>query len=216
MRAPLAAALAIVLTFGCTEQPSPTALNETPVPSFDIGYPGYLNGPENPGNSGVYRFDDEVLFAFTDDPARDLLTTWFDAPNSAFFNCGGERLNFSSGQYITQAPDILRLLSTLQHVPIYVYRRSEFTGDCDYLANEWLYAGHASMINNDNDFFLGNPGADAFGWTAQGYVCDQDGNVYKYHEQQKALVSPEGMFWGFITENIKITGPLPAGVNNCD
>ena len=153
MRTPLAAGLALVLTFGCTDQPLTTALNEAaPAPSFDIGNPGYLNGPGNPGNSSVFRIDTgdgNVFFNFTNDPARDLLTLWFDAPNSALFGCGGAPFEPSDLQAVFTPDGILQVLSTLQHVPIYVYRTSTFAGDCADLANNWLYAGHASMINTE-------------------------------------------------------------------
>jgi hypothetical protein len=222
MRTSIAAALALVLAAGCTDQPTaPTALGDpAPAPSFDIGNPGYLNGPEYPGNSGVWRFDTDdghVFHVFTNDPARDLITTWFDAPNWAFLGCGSSFLEPSSGQYITDPAGITRAMSTLQGVHVFVYRLSTFStsNDCEYFANDWLYQGHISSIDVDNDFFGVGPGGNAFGWTAQGTVCDQAGDPYKYHEQQKALILPDGTFAGFLTENIKITGPLPAGANGC-
>lgn len=218
MRTPLAAALAIVLAFACTDQATaPTALIDTPAsPSFFIG------GPENPGNSGVFRFDTDdgiVLFTFTTAPADNLFTTWFDAPNSSEFGCGSTPSEPSAGQFINNGDDIVKVLSTLQDVPVYVYRFNDFPGFdpavlCPFFANEWLYAGQASMINTDNDFFDNGPAVNSFGWTGQGTVCDPAGNTYKYQENQRATIENDGTF-NILNENIRVIGPVGGGVNNC-
>lgn len=103
------------------------------------------------------------------------------------------------------------MLAKAEAIPILIYRLSDPEPDlCIFLEENWLYKGTHNFSYRDSDFTLGGPGADAYGWTAQGIVYDRDGALYRYSENQLALIGPNNDFRGWKNENIRV---LPVGGN---
>jgi hypothetical protein len=160
---------------------------------------GFINGPENPGNSGVYRFED-YFFVWTTDPERDLTATHYRSDDWTL--CGGA-YGFEPAeiQWVTNprgVAEAVRQLVKDDDAPVLIYQTSaqpgwgDFAAQCEFLANGWLFRGTHRTVANDNDLFLGGPGANSFGWRMHGTVYDHDGNECRYQEIQKGLILPDG------------------------
>lgn len=193
---PLLVAVALLVAASCDQQPAepPTADNGTP--TFT-----YLNGPENPGESDVYRWSGQFIF-WTGHDALNLDAEYVPAEDLGdyigAYDCGGSQ-DFprwdmqSSGQ-----PDMEHehLMGLRRDTPVYVYELDAISeawnsGDnttfCDFMASEWLYKGEIHMVYTDNNWW-GNPDyANPFGFRANGFVVDPDGNPYNYREHVKLL-----------------------------
>lgn len=202
-----ALAVALGLVAGaCSEQPAPTAAGDATA-AFINPMSVNTGGPANPGMSGVFRGQD-VIFVFTTDPGRDVLAAHFQA-DDIFFCGGGSDFELSDFQVVNNQEDVLRTIDELRDAPIFLYQLSAFPGfgdeGCRFFAEDWLFQGTHTIRNHDNDLGVAGRGANAFGWSGQGPVYDPGGASHQYSEQQVGLILPDGTFFGFINENIRVT-----------
>ncbi len=202
----LIALLAAGLVVGCAGQDAPTAVREQPVapPSFN-----FMNGPANPGNSGVFRFQG-IEFVGTTDPFRDLIAFHFQADD--FIGCGGGSFfEFSDVQWINNVDDIVRVMSQLIDAPIFIYVLSDWDAVipgglpviCPFLVQEWLYQGTHTLVGTDSDRNNSSPGARMLTWNGRGDVYDPSGAQFRYQEHQNGFVFPDGSF-RFLNEDIRV------------
>lgn len=202
LRIPAALLLLAALVVGCSDQNAPTASTQTLLnPLFN-----FMNGPDNPGKSGVFRFE-SVVFVASTDPDRDLLAFHFQADD--WIGCGGSSgFEESDVQWVTnpqEAHEAVKSLAQSGETPVFIYWLSDPEPDfCKFLAENWLYKGTHSVLVHDNDLFVSGPGANSFGWSAHGTVYDPSGTRCKYSENQNALISPDGEFLGWKNENIRV------------
>lgn len=201
--------LAGLAVAGCEQEP----VGPTVDPSAEPATLSFLNGPENPGNSGVVRFED-VTLVFTSDPQRDLIATHYQSDDWTL--CGGANgFETAEIQWVTNPRGVfeaIRQLFKIDDAPVLIYRTSEqpgwgdFAAQCAFLADGWLYRGTHRAVANDNDLFGTGPGANSFGWRAHGTVFDHDGNECRYTEIQKAVILPDGEE-RWIREDIEVDCP---------
>jgi hypothetical protein len=164
----------------------------------------------NPGNSGVYRFQDWT-WLWSTDPQRDLMATHLQSDD--WLNCGGTQgFALSDVQFVTNpqgAHDAVHQLAKAGDIPVLIYRISESPGwsdpavMCAFLADDWLYRGTHRMVVTDNDLYTSGPGANSFGMSAHGTVYDPSGTPCTYSEQQHGVVLPDGTLKATV-ENIRI------------
>jgi len=196
----------LALALACEAQPTAPPVDQ----SADAPALSFMNGPMNPGNSGVYRFQD-VTWVWTTDPQRDVGATHYRSDD--WIACGGTQ-DFvpSDVQLVTNpqgAHDAIHQLAKAGDIPVVIYRISELPGwsdpdaMCAYLAENWLYRGTHRMLVTDNDLFTSGPGANSFGMSAHGTVYDQSGAPCTYSEKQQAVILPDGSFKTTV-ENIRI------------
>ena len=160
-------------------------------PSFD-----FVNGPGSPGNSGLFRFQDEDFFISIHQEAG--LITVHGLQNSFADLCAGlgslDLVDFQLKPHT--AGEIQALIenanSSVQIVPL-------VPPTCAALsAAPVLYRGTASLLNTDNNFTpTGTEGerANSFGWVSLGILDDlTNGGQVRYQEVVRGLVSPAGVF----------------------
>jgi hypothetical protein len=163
--------------------------------------------PANPGNSGVFRFED-VLITNSTDPGRDLIAWHIFAEN--WTGCGGtENFPLADVQTIETPSGAVHWVGVHSEIPVYIYRLSEWNAlgnaeICDFLANDWLYRGTHTMRATANDVTQAGHGASTFGWSAHGVVEDPAGTVYRYTEQQRAIFDQRTGNAKWMTENIRV------------
>lgn len=203
----------VLLAFAaCSDTPAaPEIRSSSDAPALPGATPvvetlsGFLNGPESPGNSGVYRFQD-VFVVVTTDPARDVFAVHAQADDLSL--CGGDSgFELSDIQFVENQETVIRMLLKLDDAPIFLYRLSDQEPDfCRFLTENWVYQGTHSLVQTDNnlDAFLNNTGANSFGWSARGTVYDRDGNRCRYHEHQNAVWSPDRSFFEWKNEDITV------------
>ena len=189
-RIPLVVVLALFVAVSCDQQPvEPPAEQVAEAPAFN-----FMNGPDNPGQSGVFRgLIEDCWWCNTVDGDGHLVAVHNQADDMEF--CGGssdfypwdaQLVENSSGElYKQQAYD----------VPLFIYLWDDFdsvchprTDDCcTFRAEEWLYKGTHDMVALDN--WQDNRWYQQF--MAHGIVNDPGGVQYSYREHQK-LTSEHG------------------------
>lgn len=174
MRTPIAAALALVLAFGCTDQgTSPTALNDGAVaPTFDIN--------NAPPASGV------VLRGTT-----DFAVSWVDFKNGTQVIIGADIVEFCNGTidfdvatymdvYVNDRPFLSHLFGDDLRTSVWGF--TDF--DCDkFTTLEPLAVGLSDLVNTDNDFFGSGPddnNANAWGFRAHGTLVRPSGDKAQF------------------------------------
>ena len=176
------------LAVGCTDETAPTAATEAVAgPSFN-----FTNGPDNPGASIVFRFDNiGGNFLLTTD--GELFVRHFQSDD--IFFCGGSQgfPNWTFNdvwQFFPEFPAVFRELAKSGEIPVFIYPPFPGGDFCDFLANDWLYKGTHTLVNPDNNFFwfLGVGDQDSFGWSAHGFVEDPSGNRFRYTEEFRIIV----------------------------
>ena len=198
--------LFLMVFLGACQESLPTDPGEAPVATPQSNF---LNGPTNPGNSGIVRFNG-VAFTFSTAPALDLIAAHFQGDDMSLFGCsGGSDPLEADVQWVNNQEDIVREITKLVDAPIVIARLSEspfpFTpGFCEFWQEDWIYQGTHTLKSHDNDLFNGGPGANSFGWSGQGTVYDPAGTRYRYTEQQLAVLSPDDQTFRFLTEIIRV------------
>ena len=188
MRAPLAATLAIVLTFGCTDQPlTPSALSDgaAPAPAFN-----FLNNPD-PGNNRIFRYEADLFLLIFQFPTSippagtpDLVAVHTTTPD-----CGGI-LEPADFQEIVDPDDPIfnQIRQVVQADPINIFIVDlAQAGSC--FGFELVASGTGKLVNTDNDvlvFLRENNNANAFGFTAQGTLYGPGGERAHYSGVSKA------------------------------
>lgn len=195
----LAVGLAAVLAFGCTDQAtSPTALDDLAVaPTFN-----FLNGPANPGNSGVVRFEDGEWFLGQDVEDELFSSINLGVPLNDSFVCTEAPFDpeLTSYQEFFAAGALHQHIKgtdvTIEVVP--------FDWECGDPPTAF---GYGKLEVTDNDFFVSGTRTNSFGYRAHGQLTDPvTGQRVNYSETFKAIITKEGEF-RVLVENIKLAYP---------
>lgn len=187
---PRALLLVLALAVGCSDANLPTAGPSESTPTFSVA-----DGPENPGNSLVFKFQN-VVFTTTIDPEADLVARHYDAINAPF--CDGTDFPLQDIQWVTDPQHefevVRRLVQSDGEIPVVIYRLSEVPPglpDCDDLANLWLYRGTHRFRGQDNNLFFDPSHTNSWGWNAQGKVYDRAGDRFHYNEHSRFVIDPD-------------------------
>jgi hypothetical protein len=194
-RIPILLALVGFVAASCDQQPAEPQLDHV-TEALTLNF---MNGPENPGESDVYRWDGRFIF-WTDHPDLNLATEYMYAEDQGWYgtwkqyHCGGTHDHPKwDMQESGNQENRVTMVAQRKNTPVYVYHSDELGAAyhtdeatfCEYIANEWLYKGEIDMIYTDNNsWWWLNPDAQGnpFGFRANGHVWDPDGNRYSYHE----------------------------------
>ncbi|MGB5301879.1 MAG: hypothetical protein WBP10_18055 [Thermoanaerobaculia bacterium] len=183
-RIPLIVALVSFVALSCDQQPVepvPDQVAEAPALNF-------MNGPENPGNSPVYRFRD-YGYGSVFDFDRGLRVRLYDTFNTVA--CGGDA-DYPIWDYQDVDGDRVRSISQVREVPVVVYPFPNTPGKefCDFLAEDWLYKGTGYAHINDNNVFwwMGTGGNNSFSVRVNGTVEDPEGNLHQLNAMNKYVV----------------------------
>jgi hypothetical protein len=148
----------------------------------------FMNGPENPGESPVYRFRDYgygSLFDFD----RGLRVRLYDTFNTVA--CGGD-VDYPAWDYQDVDGDRVRSISQVREVPVVVYPFPNTPGKpfCNFLAEDWLYKGTGYAHINDNNVFwwMGTGGNNSFSVRVNGTVEDPAGGLHQLNAINKYVV----------------------------
>lgn len=189
-RISLAVVLLAFVAVSCDQQPVEPATDQVAeTPTFN-----FMNGPENPGKSGVERlYWEDCWWCGTIDGNGVYLAAHYQGDDMWF--CGGSSywhpwetqlvVNSNGEHYNNQAYD----------VPLFIYSWLDFQSACsisqeaccEYRAEGWMYRGTHDMVALDN--WQENRWYQQM--NAHGIVYDHDGNEYMYRERQK-LTSEHG------------------------
>jgi hypothetical protein len=169
----------------------------TEVPTNPIAVAGppafnYTNGPGAPGASGVIRFVDGIGF-FVTDYDRGLTAFHGSSTTLAEFCAGAPPVpDPLSVQLISSPSGALHALFTAPAHHVLIYPASP-PGCAFWATLPLLASGQAKLIRTDNDLVDAGPGANAFGWQANGVLTDRvTGSAVRYSEVARMLVPPSG------------------------
>lgn len=182
---------------GCSET---TTTGPEPAAPETLAF-DFLNGPEFPGQSHVFRFAADENWMLSTQSDEDQLFTVYGDPTVASF-CGGAGNPEFSIQW-NNMEHALNIVALKKDFTIYVYEYfSQSPPDfCAYLATNWAYRGTVSY----NEVFHRNRenGNRSWKWTVTGVVTDPDGNEYSYFELQHLVRDATGS-GGWISEDINV------------
>jgi hypothetical protein len=184
-RISLVVVLALFVAASCDQQPVSPSGDQVvaEAPAFN-----FMNGPENPGNSPVYRFKDYgtvVLYDFE----QGLLLRLYDALDT--WRCGGSA-DDPIWDYQDVDGDRLKSVDQVQEVPLVVYPfNTAGKPFCEYLAEDWLYKGTVTARANDNNvfWFTGTGGNNSFSTRVNGAVEDRVGVLHQLNAINKYVVN---------------------------
>jgi hypothetical protein len=184
-RIPLVVVLALFVAVSCDQKiVEPAADQVAEAPAFN-----FMNGPENPGESDVYRFKDYGTLSIIDfdQGLRVRLYDTFDT-----WRCGGAA-DDPIWDYQDVDGDRVKSVNQLQEVPLVVYPFPNTPGKdyCDFLAEDWLYRGTGVASVNDNNvfWFTGTGGQNSFITRARGTVEDRAGDLHNLNAISKVVVN---------------------------
>ncbi len=197
--------LVAALAVSCSEQNAPTETLRGPAFNF-------INGPDNPGESGVFREQDGFIFLVSNDsdrkqPVTTLVIRHFQSDDHPVF-CDGAPFPTSDEQAISNpadAVDAIIVLTQARELPVLIYPPFPGGDPCDFLQNGWLFRGTHSLRFQDNNFSFELGRTDSFGWEGNGVVFDPSGNRYRYTEAQRLVFTPLEDEPFFILRNVKAT-----------
>jgi len=189
--------LAVVLVLSCTERTAPPdAAPPAPPVSFD-----FLNGPDSPGNSGIFRFQD-VIFEITFDFNAGLVSV-HGLTNSIADACNdlGE-FDLMDIQLKPHSREEVNSLIVDRESPVQILAiPAEGLGESfcsDFSGVPVLYSGTVAFRETDNNETpTGTEGgrANSFGWRAQGVLDDLvNGGQVHYNEELRFIISPRDEF----------------------
>jgi len=189
---PLIYPAALILASACEQAPSLAPAVNSPdgaTPTF-----GTSNGPENPGNSFVFR-SGGFLFLVTEYPDQDLIVRHYNAEDIDF--CGGSTASPEWEFQDVVTPRAVVDLAKSGTIPAYVYRISEVPSVidvtpefCSDLKSKWIYRGTHHILNHDNDVFGDPTRTNPFGFHAEGTLFDRAGGKHAYRELFFAVFDP--------------------------
>ena len=148
--------------------------------------------------AGVVRFSQQDAF-FIVDSEHGLVS--FHGTNLSFAQiCSGVPFEFDplTIQLVDSPSGALHVLFSGEESHVVLYPSAGWPnpdhigpGDCPALAALPVVAsGTTHLIRTDNDIKVSGPGADAFGWTAEGVIFSPSGEKFNYSETARALVKP--------------------------
>lgn len=191
-------------TLACSDR-APQPLAAGPAPAFD-----FTNGPESPGESGIFRFDDLWIEVIVD--AAGGYKSIHGLVNSVDELCTGlGELNEVSFQVKTLHADEVHalLVDREQAVQVFAFIPG---GICATLRGVTPIArGTANWRRTDNNFTAtGTEGgrANAFGSTAQGVLAATAGGQLRYSAELLLLINPKTEELTVAARNVRLT-PVP-------
>lgn len=160
---------------------------------------GFINGPQSPGNSGIFRGED-FFFAVIADFEAGLVAV-IGLENTIAELCSEEgEFDLAALQLKPHEFGEVNSLITMQDAPVQVFAIPDNPqGFCTDLAGApVLYSGTASLQRTDNNFTeTGTEGgrANSFGWSAQGVLTDLvNGGEVHFSGVRRFLISPQDEF----------------------
>ena len=189
---PLVAVLAMFVAASCDQQPvEPQADQVAEAPAFN-----FMDGPENPGNSGVDRWvGRRQHWTHTTDPVRDLWAAHYQADDIGF--CGGSQNRPAwDMQVVEKGNGGATMNAQMRDAPVFIYDLGDHNAACAdpspscciFLAEDYLYKGTHDATSNDNSWWdTEDQKQNVWQYKAKGIVYDRDGNKYRYREHQKAF-----------------------------
>ena len=195
------AALLLVPLFllACDRQPVAPDVSQTPA------Y-GIADGPENPGNSPVYKFwaggwylstvDYPYEPGFPEDrKAGGWVARHYDVLNAFCGAVTGYPINEIQ---VVEVSDLVTMfhLQSDGEIPVFIYRLEDLppgSPTCDQLAGLWVYQGMHRLQATDNSLNgVTTHRTNSWGWSGDGTVWDRDGNEYTYKEIGHIVVGSNG------------------------
>ena len=196
-RISLVVALVTFVAVSCDQQPvEPAAEQVAEAPAFN-----FMNGPLNPGNSGIDRwngwswgalvdFDEGLILRLYD--ALDQVRCGGDTPRQEMWDIQdiwGDSFDPLSPPWEEPFPWDLISVSKIVDVPLTVHPLGhpnpgvDLDGYCEFMQDEVLAVGTGKARVNDNNVFwwTGTGGNNSYGVRVQGTVQDGDGNWYNVH-----------------------------------
>ena len=160
---------------------SPAAFDASPAASFSLS-----NGPDSPGESGVFRTPQGGVFLSATYRDEGLVVRHYQADDT--FRCGGPNPDpMWDAQEITnpqEQVDAVTRIARGDDIPVVIYPlRDPSIGFCDWVRNHWLYRGTGTLVGTDNNIqFDASRPVDVYGLAGHGVVVDRDGNVFGFSE----------------------------------
>jgi hypothetical protein len=197
----------LALVFACSEQNTPTALNdEALTPSFN-----FTNGPAHPGNSVVFRGGVPVFWIGTD-PARDLLSVnglgTLD-PSQGWICDGAEGFDIwefqdavTSGRLVSHAV----IENPTQHIYAGIASFFSQASFCDALMLPRVAEGIGDHFRYNTNCWTCDKRTGTDGWRARGKLADLvNGGQVRYTEEQRIVFKPQTGEFKVLVENIRLT-----------
>lgn len=193
----IALLLTAVVAIGCSEDDAPTGVSVEP--TF-----GSEDGPGNAGGSGVIRFSAPIGSLNTWDETSGLIARHY-SPDDFCESGETPEWEFHLVTHPRGVKDAVNAHLKAHDIPVYIYLLSEvppsfqFPPDenlsgrdyqeaCDDLQTKWLYKGTHSMKITDNDAFCERQTPNSFGYSANAFVEDRDGNSYRFQLSTRIVV----------------------------
>jgi hypothetical protein len=182
------ATLASAFALGCDDQASPTALDDTPAPSFGATV---TRDPEPFG----FGFGNEQYTIFIGLTVEDL---------TSIFCTGSEfDVDIVNGFHVFR-PDGSRKDQLKGDVNVVVVRApSFFTSFCDDPLPP-TFTGTARLSINDNDFFVTGNRADASMLHLTGRVTDESGRLYHLTVASSQVLAPGHPAPDFVVQHFRL------------
>ena len=205
------AATVILAAFalGCATEQAPLEPAQVPEPVFN-----FTNGPGAAGPFVVRMADKFLWVAF--DPARDLVSVnglGSIDPASSVLCTGTGSLDVWSIQEVVlelggDNPTVRAMLlgrENTQHIYRDIVAFHSAPDICAAVQLPRLAQGRGNFRVTTNELLFAGPGAESFGFTAEGILDDLvNGGQVQYNEEQRAVWLPSGAFKGFVVENIQL------------
>lgn len=196
--------LGCLVTLACSDQ-APELPAAGPGPAFD-----FTNGPESPGESGIFRFNDLWIEVIVD-PGGGYKSI-HGLVNSVDELCTGlGELNEASFQVKTLHADEVHALLVDREQAVQVFAFIPGPICATLRAVTPVARGTANWRRTDNNFTAtGTEGgrANAFGSTAQGVLDATAGGRLRYSAELLLLINPQTEELTVAAANVRLT-PVP-------
>jgi hypothetical protein len=186
------------LVISCTEGTAPG----TPArPAFD-------NRPAEPGNSGIFRFEDAYADLIFDFDAGLLAVIGLNTTVAEFCEGAEDPFDLASFQIKPHQLGEVNSLITAKNISIQVFAiPADFAGEdfCEDFADQpVLYSGTGSLVRTDNNFTpTGSEGgrADSFGFVSVGTLEDLvHGGQVNFTGILRLLITPDDNFKELVSD----------------
>jgi hypothetical protein len=168
---------------------------------------GFINGPESPGNSGIFRFNDTYADLIFDFDAGLLAIIGLNTTVAEF--CAGAEDPFDPADFQVKPHQlgevnslIISKSTTIQILPIPAESEGDFCAD--FADQPVLYSGTGSIVRTDNNFTAtGTNGgrANSFGFATQGTLQDLvNGGQVQFSGILRLLITPDDEFREIVSD----------------
>jgi len=192
-RTALVVGLAVVVAVGCNQQPVEPQSDQV----AEVATLNFMNGPEQPGNSGVERWHGWRHWTSTTDPVRGLWASHYQADDRDVCLTLPIRAAWDV-QLVEKGNGGATANAQLRDAPLLIYDRGDAItacvgaadreACCEFMATQYLYKGTHDATANDNSYWdTEDQKQNVWQFKAHGVVYDGDGNKYRYREHQQAF-----------------------------